>query len=77
MVEFIRRTMPMSYTYSLTEEEPVEQEALTKTPLSPQIIQQKKEDILKQKHRFAPSLNDLRSYEREQILEYRKPTQNR
>jgi hypothetical protein len=35
----------------------------------------KKENQLRQKHRFAPSLQDLRNYEREKMLGYRKPKQ--
>lgn len=78
VVEFMRRGMPGTYTYTLIQEEPTEEPAQpTNTVLSPQALQKKKEDILKQKHRFAPSLNDLRAHERQQILEYRKPTQNR
>lgn len=77
-VEFTRRGMPGSYNYTLqTEEEPEFAPGAKPTTASPEEIQRKKEDILKQKHRFAPSLQDLRAYEREQILEYRKPTQNR
>jgi len=79
IVSFIRRGTLNSYTYTLTKPEEEETVATpsTKTALSPDQIQKKKEDILKQKHRFAPSLHDLRAYEREKVLEYRKPTQNR
>ncbi len=77
VVEFMRRGIPGSYTYTLIQEDLSEQAEKAKPGVSPQAVQKKKEDILKQKHRFAPSLNDLRAYEREQILEYRKPTQNR
>lgn len=77
VVEFTRRGVPGSYTYTLMEEEESEAAEALKTITSPEAIQKRKEDILKQKHRFAPSLNELRAHEREQILNYRKPTQNR
>lgn len=77
MVEFTRRGMPGSYTYNLIEEAESAETKNDTPPLSPDALQKKKEDILKQKHKFAPSLNELRAYEREQILDYRKPTQNR
>jgi type II secretion system protein C len=76
-VEFTRRGIPSTNSYTLqVEEEPVLAPG-TKPVISPEETQKKKEELLKQKHRFAPSLQDLRAYEREQILEYRKPTQNR
>lgn len=77
IVEFVRRGMPGNYTYNLITDPEVQEASENKTPLSPDALQKKKEEILKQKHKFAPSLNELRAYEREQILDYRKPTQNR
>lgn len=77
IVSFVRRGTLNSHTYTLTQPEEEPTQAQSAPAPSPEQIQKKKEDILKQKHRFAPSLHDLRAYEREKVLEYRKPTQNR
>lgn len=76
-VTFARRGMPNTYSYTLQAEPEAIVAPGIKPAISPVEAHRKKEEILKQKHRFAPSLQDLRAYEREQILEYRKPTQNR
>lgn len=77
LVEFMRRGTSNYYTYALTQPEETSVLSNTKASVSHEETLKKKEELLKQKHRFAPSLQDLRAYEREQILEYRKPTQNR
>jgi type II secretory pathway component PulC len=76
-VEFMRKGELYYYTYALVKPEEATMLSDGEKPISHENIQKKKEELLKQKHRFAPSLQDLRAYERDQILEYRKPTQNR